>query len=246
MKFPTLKLSIVALSMVFFTASMMVGTASANMTVSPMKMSVGGESNAPGVIRVFSKSEETQYIKVYVKRVLDPAMPDEREEDAVAWNGKELVVSPAKFALPAGASRAVRVINFAPPEKEEVYRVYFEGVDAPQDDDSSGNAGDRGAKVSVNVVWGALVRARPAKAAPDFKRVGNMLHNTGNTRIAVSVWGKCTGPSDDVCAWQPIEKSVFPGGTLALPAEASTGPIRLKFQVDGVRGTQVKDLSALD
>ena len=218
--------------------------ARANMTVSPMLLSVAGEKNSPGEIRVTSQASETQYVKVGIKRLVNPATDQEREEDVTSWSGRDVVVSPMKFILPAGASRAVRVISMSAPAQDEAYRVYFESV-AGDEEGLSASSDQINAQVSINVVWGVLVRAGAASSQPQMQRVNNNIRNTGNTRLGLMSATHCNpGTDDKACNWHTIEQSIYPGSALALPAELANKPIRIKFKTDGKPTFQVRDLPA--
>lgn len=232
----------IALASIFFTASL--PNAHAHMSVTPMMLSVAGETNAPGQIRVSSQSAQTQYVKVSIKRLVDPATDQEREEDVTSWSGRDVVVSPMKFVLPAGASRAVRVISMNAPQQDEAYRVYFEGVSGEEDEIAA--VGDKiNAQVSVNVVWGVLVRAGAKRSQPQIERVSNVLRNTGNTRVGLMAAGNCSpAKDDDACHWHTIERSIYPGTTFPLPKELANKPVRVKFKVDGAPDIQVEELPA--
>ncbi|WP_330996083.1 hypothetical protein [Burkholderia diffusa] len=81
--------------------------ANANMTVYPMAASIGSGGKSAAQLRIYSKSETTQYVKAIVKRVIDPATPHEREVSGMSSGDDAIVISPAKFALPAGGTRLV-------------------------------------------------------------------------------------------------------------------------------------------
>lgn len=214
-------------------AALSAGAAQANVTVYPMTTSVGGDAGTATVINVSSKSAETQYVQVAVKRVTAPATPEEREEDVANWKGKGIVVSPAKFALPAGASRAVRVVGLAAPTNEEVYRVYFEPVAAPTDEAPVAE-GKTSGSLSMSIVWGALVRALPAESKPALSRAGNSIENTGNRRIGIVSVAPCAG-GDANCKSQEINRSLYPGAKLALPADTKGKPVSVKFKIEGAK-----------
>ena len=216
----------------------------ASLTVYPMAVSVGGKNNAPGQILVTSTSDQTQYIQVTVKRIVDPATDRETEEDVTSWDGKSLVVSPMKFALPGGSSRSVRVISMLAQEQEGAYRVYFEGVAAPTDDPVVTAGAGIGTEVKVNLMWGVLVRLRPQQSVPRLERRQGELLNTGNARIGVVAAGTCQTNEDASCAWHDINRSVYPGSGYPLPEDLGTLPVRVKFQIDGTDTIQIQDFSA--
>lgn len=223
-------------------ASLMTGSAHANMTVYPMAMSLSGKDSGAGTVQVISKTEETQFIKVSIKRVLKPASGEEREEDVANWEGAGLVVSPPKFALPAGAIRMVRVVSLAQPKEEELYRVYFERATLPDEVSASGKKTE--GSVSVNLIWGVLVHQLPAVPHPELHRPrGATLSNAGNVRIGLLEIGRCTGSDDSSCQWSPVNRNIYPGGEMNLPALAGDGVRRVKYQVEGMPDVQTKDLA---
>lgn len=167
------------------------------------------------------------------------------EERVENWEGMGLVVSPPKFALPAGSSRAVRVVGMATPKSEEVYRVYFERVPLPSSEDSSEAALAKAeSNVSVNLIWGVLVRMVPANPQPSLERIdAGHLRNTGNIRIELREFGHCTGADDASCTWQKLDRNIYPGMDLELPGKPNAGSLRIKYQVDSITGIQSKDLA---
>lgn len=229
----------------FACATLYTGCAWANMTVSPMIATVGGKDNKPVIIAVVSQSTGTQYVKVSVKRVLHPATPQEREELAVSWAGQGLIASPQKFALQAGATRSVRLVGLSVPDEEEVYRVYFEPVPAPQDEEAaSPDKKTAAAKLRMNIVWGVLIRALPAVPRPQIAHSAsdNSIRNTGNQRVSIAELGHCAGHDDEQCQWQVINRNIYPGGALALPKDAQARPVRVKFRVDDGHELQTQEL----
>lgn len=221
------------------------GSASANMSVYPMSVDIGAQGEAASTIQVYSKSEETQFVKVSVKRVLQPGTAQEHEEEVNNWEGIGLVVSPPKFALPAGGSRAVRIVGMAAPKSEEVYRVYFERVPLPSTE-ADGVATAAETSLSVNLIWGVLVRMVPANPQVALERSGpSRLHNTGNIRLGLLKVGRCTGSDDASCQWQTLEKNIYPGMDLEVPGTPSGSLLRVKYQVDSTPDIQSKDLAAV-
>ncbi|CAI1978987.1 putative fimbrial protein TcfA [Serratia quinivorans] len=194
----------------------------ANLTVYPISKDIGAEQTAT-TLQVFSKSPQTQYVRVNVKRILNPATPLEKEVEAESQQG--LVVSPDKFVLPAGATRTVRLITLVTPLREEAWRVYFEPVASLGDEDPDKS---QKAQVNVNLVWGVLIRLLPAVAQPLLARSadGAQLLNQGNVRLGVLKVGLCS----PVCRWQQIDRSVYPGEALMLPAGMSGGVVRVEYR----------------
>ncbi|WP_182080278.1 fimbrial protein, partial [Enterobacter bugandensis] len=147
---------VAALSLSFFSEMTM-----ANMSVYPMELNV--DSAGAAQIKVASKTDDIQFIRVRQKKILNPGTAQEKEIDVASWKEGGVVVTPDKFALAAGAMRVVRLVSLTPPEKETTWRVYFEGVKQPdsiipgQPESTAATA-----KLGVNVIWGALVHLAPA------------------------------------------------------------------------------------
>lgn len=193
----------------------------ANLTVYPMVATVDGQSEAT-TVQVFSKSAQTQYVKATVKRIVHPATPQEREE--IVNDADGLVISPQKFALPAGGNRKVRLISMNTPAREETWRVYFEPVPSLNND---GKPEADKTKVNVNLVWGVLVRILPSKPAPSLtlSHDGRVLLNNGNLRLFVIRVARCT----PVCKWQPINRSIYPSEQMPLLGNTSSKTFRLEY-----------------
>ncbi|MBI3311253.1 MAG: fimbrial protein TcfA [Serratia liquefaciens] len=227
--FPRCKLVALTVSLILVSTGSL-----ANLTVYPISKDIGAGQEAT-TLQVLSKSPQTQYVRVGVKRILNPATPRETEVDAASQQG--LVVSPDKFALPAGATRTVRLISLATPQQEEAWRVYFEPVASLNDDDDKA----QNAQVNVNLVWGVLIRLLPAVIQPKMARSadGKELLNQGNVRLGILKVGHCT----PACRWQQIDRSVYPGEALVLPAGMSGGVVRVEYR-DGAATPVTADLPA--
>ncbi|AIP64594.1 fimbrial protein TcfA [Burkholderia thailandensis] len=214
--------------------------ASANMTVYPMAVSIGAGGGSSAQLRIYSKSEATQYVKAIAKRVIDPATDHEREEASMNSGDDAIVISPAKFALPAGGTRLVRVIPLGAPKKEVLYRVYLQPVAAPSDEDSAATD-DVAGKVDFSLVWAPLVRVLPKTLVPDFNVSKGVLANTGNVRIGLIEAGACQSEQDAAsCQWTKFDRSVYPGQDFTLEGLHSAPYVRIRYRVGGMTEVQQK------
>ena len=224
-----------------FATALAGGAAHANMTVYPMSMTIGASGEGASTLQVISRSDDIQFVQATIKRITRPGTPQEKEELVSNWEGTGLVVSPPKFALPAGATRAVRVVGLTAPQAEEVYRVYLERVPLPSETeltikDTTGN-------VSVNLIWGVLVHMVPSQPKVVLERAGTgALRNSGNVRAALMEFGRCTGIDDASCQWTKLNRNIYPGSDLDLPGATASALLRVKYQVEGTPEIQVKDL----
>lgn len=197
-------LYLAALSMAFFTEM-----TSANMSVYPMELNVGTSGTAQ--IKVASKSDDIQFIRVRKKKILNPGTPQEKEVEIAAWREGSIVVTPEKFALAAGALRVVRLVSLTPPQKESTWRVYFEGVKQPDNINlASSDEASASAKLGVNVIWGALVHLAPEKPRVSLRIVPTTgtVKNNGTLRVPLKEIGICD--ADDKCRWIKEDVTIYP------------------------------------
>lgn len=214
------------------------GHARANMLVYPMAAEINSSREEATSLFVYSKSDHVQYIRTRIMRIEHPGMPQEKE--VPAGNGIEtgLVVSPEKFALSPGTKKTIRVISTQAPEREEAWRVYFEAVPELEDDPQAG--GKQNSSVSVNLVWGVLLRVSPSDPRPALVTDGHHLLNTGNTRLSLIRAGNC----DTTCHWQNIDKSIYPGGSADIPAGIKSNAFRVEYRTGANSPVISADLTA--
>ncbi|KUZ02479.1 fimbrial protein [Burkholderia territorii] len=235
-----LKCSPYGMPLVAIAMSLASSIASANMLVYPMSASIGGGKESAAELRIYSKSDTTQYVKAIAKRVIDPATDHEREEASMNSGDDAIVISPAKFALPAGGTRLVRVIPLGVPKKEVLYRVYLQPVAAPSDDDSAAKD-DVSGKVDFSLVWAPLVRVLPKTLVPDFHVSKGALANTGNVRIGLIEAGACQSEQDAAsCHWTKFDRSVYPDQHFTLEGLHSAPYVRIRYRVGGMAEVQQK------
>ncbi|WP_104013521.1 fimbrial protein TcfA [Burkholderia anthinoferrum] len=219
--------------------SLAASVANANMLVYPMAASIGAGNGSAAELRIYSKSDATQYVKAIVKRVIDPATDHEREDSSMNSGDDAIVISPAKFALPAGGTRLVRVIPLGVPQKEVLYRVYLQPVVASDDDFAV--KGIVSGKVDFSLVWAPLIRVLPKTPVPDFDVSNGKLTNTGNVRIGLLEAGACESEEGDAaCRWTKFDRSVYPDQQFRLEGMHSAPYVRIRYRVGGVTDVQQK------
>ncbi|MBA3211381.1 hypothetical protein CBZ97_007050 [Salmonella enterica] len=192
-------------------------TGHASMMVSPMIVEINKEKSVR--VEVFSRSDSTDYVHAYVKKIIHPATPDEKEEDAPQWHEQDLLVTPGRLAVPAGSKRVVRLVNLSPPLQEQVYRVYFEPA-TPGEDTTLNNEKGISSRIGINLVWGVLVHV-----APKNPRVGMQLNtekrsitNNGNQRIVLSDIQVCRSQGkSEACKSHLQTKTIYPGESFLVP-----------------------------
>lgn len=213
-----------ALSLSFFAEMTM-----ANMSVYPMELNV--DSSGAAQIKVASKTDDIQFIRVRQKKILNPGTPQEKEIDVASWKEGGIVVTPEKFALSAGAMRVVRLVSLAPPSRESTWRVYFEGVKQP-DSIIPGRSeqSDATAKLGVNVIWGALVHLAPEKSVVSLSidPLRGTLRNSGTLRVPLREIGVCH--TDDSCQWLKEDATIYPDTERKLKTLAQVKGQKYKFR----------------
>lgn len=212
-----------AISLSFFSEMTM-----ANMSVYPMELNV--ESSGAAQIRVASKSDDIQFIRVRQKKILNPGTPQEKEIDVAAWKEGGVVVTPEKFALAAGALRVVRLVSLTAPAKESTWRVYFEGVKQPGSILPASSGGAASAKLGVNVIWGALVHLAPEKVVVSLgiNPARGTLKNDGTVRVPLKEIGVCDAA--DNCRWIKEDATIYPDTERQLKTLARAKGQKYKFR----------------
>lgn len=209
------------------------GVCYGNLSVYPMAVDMPGDKESVS-INVSSSSSTIQYVKTKVTKVMHPATKNEQE--VMVNNIDGLVVSPGMFILPAGGERNVRVISMVTPNKEEVYRVYFETVPTFDINEENSNITHN---VSINMSWGALVRLIPLKtdAKLALSADNKTLSNTGNVRVHLAKLYLCANG----CRWENVDKNIYPGEGLLLPTLMSErgGDLKLMIQMPNERPREI-------
>lgn len=207
--------------------------AQANLTIHPMRTSVGAEK--PTVIRVYSQSTQPQYVQASLRRIVDPAGDGEHEVEVPASQAA-IALTPSKFALAGGGNRLIRVIPLHGVEHETAYRIYFEGVRAPQDEAVAAPSQRAQASIGVSLVWGALVNVLPANGSVRLELRGHTLRNAGTLRVGITSVADCDAAG--TCAAHDVSRSLYPGSSLQLPVSVDAGhtlQLRYRLTRDGYR-----------
>lgn len=201
-----LKISTAALMMFFLSFN----PVQAAMSVYPMEVSV--DTKGTSQIKLISKSDDVQFVKITLKKIMNPGTSSEKEVIADKSNADEVAVVPAKIALAAGTERVVRIISLLPPKKETTWRAYFESVDEREfnDDGELNNSVKKSAKVGVNIIWGALIHVLPINNVPalSYKISTGEILNSGNVRMSIKEIGVCK--VNGQCAWSKVIKTIYP------------------------------------
>lgn len=189
--------------------------ASANFMVYPMSTAV--TAGKDGLIRIYAKTRDTQYIKVTVKKISNPGTANETETPVASWQETSLIVSPNKVIVPGGGNKAIRLTQLAPPAEETLYRLYFEGVSPETTQPAASEAASRPrAALTLNVVFAALVRVLPREAHLSLRAARTdkaiTLTNDGNVRAGIVGLDLCpTQKKTAACRHDALRRYVYPG-----------------------------------
>ncbi|MFV8988340.1 fimbrial protein [Serratia fonticola] len=212
MEFRVFKLAIVAISALL----MKISPTSGAMYVYPMEVSVGLKGASQ--IKVISQDNDVQFIKVSLRKILQPGTAQENEKVSDASSAAGLIITPQKIALSSASERLIRLVSVMPPEKETTWRAYFESVNEDnfiaQPGDSKASTAT--ASIGVNVVWGALIHVAPEKvhASLEFIEGSGSVLNNGTIRIPVKGVGVCD--KSGLCQWRNITATVYPDTVVSL------------------------------
>lgn len=197
--------------------SISVFSASAGMTVYPMETAVGETGSAQ--IRVMSQDEKVQFIRITVKKIIEPGTKNEKEVAADVADQSALVVTPQKLAITPGGERIVRLVSLFPPAKEATWRVYFESVPEEVFEGQSQSTApvQSSADVGVSVVWGALIHVAPVNpwVSLKYKPATDVIINEGTVRVPIKEIAVCA--SGHNCVWGTRKTTIYPGTQVHLP-----------------------------
>jgi P pilus assembly chaperone PapD len=189
----------------------------ANVTVFPMRVMLNQQGS--GVVQVISKSTDTRYMVADVRLVEHPATPQEHEVKVKMGSIDSLVVTPARFALPAGAIQTLRIVNIKPLQQEVSYRVWLNSVPGSTPDVTvpAGND-DVKTAVGIEMSWGVVVNVPPEHPQVNLAINPSTQHitNQGNIHAYITRVGDCSDKSH--CRWININKSVYADETLDISA----------------------------
>lgn len=180
----------------------------ANMSVYPMSVDLSDQGE--GSVRVISRTNEVQYIKTTILGVTVDSASKEKETPIKVGDPTAIVVMPPKFALPAGATKMVRIVSMEPKAEETTYRVKLEAV--PQLDDPIEGAKSTQTQLNINLIWGVLVSVPPQN--PQLKMAlqpDGSITNSGNQRFKILKIGLCKkAQADNACTWKDVDKNIYP------------------------------------
>ncbi|MDM4205873.1 fimbria/pilus periplasmic chaperone [Klebsiella spallanzanii] len=185
----------------------------ANMSVYPMAVDMNDQGESS--VRVISRTSDVQYVKTSILNITSIGTGQEKETEIKNGDPTAIVVMPPKFALPAGATKMVRLVAMEPVQEEATYRVKFEAV--PQLDDPLEGTKDTKSQLTINLIWGVLVSVPPEN--PQLKMsllADGKITNIGNQRFKILKTGLCKkSQSDKDCVWQDVDKNIYPRASYA-------------------------------
>ena len=170
----------------------------ANMSVYPMAVDMNDQGESS--VRVISRTSDVQYVKTSILNITSIGTGQEKETEIKNGDPTAIVVMPPKFALPAGATKMVRLVAMEPVQEEATYRTK-----------------DTKSQLTINLIWGVLVSVPPEN--PQLKMsllADGKITNIGNQRFKILKTGLCKkSQSDKDCVWQDVDKNIYPRASYA-------------------------------
>ena len=141
-------------------------------------------------IEVENVGDETLYIQVDPKVVLNPGTDQETRESFTDPREAGLLVTPNKLIIPPKSRKLVRFVVLKPAVNEDnVYRVTFKPISNPEP------TNDNSIGVKIVIAYQVLVLVQPSNPNPEIiaKRNGNTLefNNKGNTNVLMREGRQC-------------------------------------------------------
>ncbi len=158
---------------------------------------------------MISSSEKVAFIKIRVKKILNPGTPHEKEVEGL--DSDSLIVTPLKLAIAPGLKRIVRIVTLNTPEKETTWRVYFQEVSSNEHNDGDDNHIQvKKAEAGVDKILGALVHVLPK--TPTYNLILNKkegrIYNAGTSRVKIKEI--CERFYEDKCNWKESGLTIYP------------------------------------
>ena len=157
-------------------------------------------------VEIWNNSPDRSYVAVEPRRIIDPALPSQRDFRDPDPEKLGLLVAPARMILEPGQRKLIRIATLLrSANREQVYRVTVKPVVGGIKSEDSG--------LKIVVGYDVLVLVRPAQATVNVtgKRTGRTLTftNSGNVSVEVVDGRQCEVGSQH-CAQLP-SKRLYPG-----------------------------------
>ena len=191
-------------SIMIFVLAVMSG-ASANLSASPIIVTLNAEDGRRGDILVGNTGDRTQYLNIAALRILQPGQSPEQYLRSPVPSEVGLLVAPRRLVLRPGEEKVIRVILLAEDIPTDLaWRVRIEPV--------IGDITSSKPVAITNVTYDALVFARPSDPVANVigERDGNrlILRNEGNTNALLRSGEQCLSDTDCVAI---AGKRLWPG-----------------------------------
>ena len=218
--------------------------------ISVYPTSVPMQKSGSAQISVTTNATATEYVKTTVKKINNPATPQENETTLSQASGNGIIVTPEKFGLAPGTTRIVRLVNIQPPQTEEAYRVYFEGV--PGLNNNEINEQKNQTKLGISMIWGVLVTVPPAvprlHSTLDHDR--RTLSNNENIHQTINcIRSSQQQTTNEGSIWsKPVKNSIYPSQHATLDPDLFKGNtyrvVKVKYSNWADKTVGVKEFSA--
>jgi P pilus assembly chaperone PapD len=182
--------SIRSVSSFLFGASLLLGTAYAQIGVTPDILNFVAKQPLAQNILVQNAGKNIDYVDVTPYVVEHPGTKKEKQVRVYNPSVSGIIVSPSRLAIPAGQQRYVRIMLTKPlGDSDRIYRVNF----VPKIAGLKSVQTIKGREIGLHLIvgYGVLITARAAHPTPNliFSKTGKELSikNTGNSNAVVTV-----------------------------------------------------------
>ena len=180
----------------------------ASVQVSSMIETIDTGSDYSNILKITSESDQTQYVKIKVMKVINPLRKGQKEVELNS--DSNLIISPQLFVLPARSTQTIRLIGLQPPKNEEVYRAY---ISAFTDNENKNLMQNKSGSISINLTYGVLIYFLPKKESINFVFSGKEITNQSNVKVKILGYDLCKQTS---CKHFNIKQSLYPGDNFYL------------------------------
>lgn len=191
-------------------------------------MEIGLKSDNQATVQIHASGDNTEFIKVQVKKIVNPGTAKESLQDYNPAVDSELIVSPQKLAIAPGTTRLVRLLTMNKPKQETTWRIYMRGV-SPQKMELGETK--QQAELNVSLIYGVLVHVAPEKTVVSlsYNPATGVMTNSGTVRIPIKQFGVCDTAGK--CKWLTEKVTIYPGMTRKLEIGNSkiTSDYRIKY-----------------
>ncbi len=179
-------------------------------------------------VLILNQEEENLYVSVDILEVRDPGFETEQRVKITDPGASKLIATPNKLIVPPLGRKPVRLVNLAPSDEEQIYRVNVTPVLPPLEDPET-------SMVRIVVAYQLLVIVQPRQPIEDLDVIRNgrqlIFENRGNTNVLISEGNQCD-ISGENCVDLPTRR-IYAGNRFEIELAMDT-PASFKLTASNV------------